>query len=70
MSRAEYSRRASRLAERLAQRYGRSVLTDRAAKIAVRARAAGRLSQPSDPETVARFLWLVSYRNELLRLSH
>lgn len=70
MSRAEYSRRASRLAEGLARRYGKSILAARASRIAVRARRAGLLSQPSDPETVRRFLWLVSYRNELIRLSH
>lgn len=70
MTRAGYSRRASAVAEGLARRFGRSVLADRAHAISNRARRAGQLSQPSDPETVGRFLWLVSYRNELIRLSH
>lgn len=70
MTRARYSRRASAVAEGLARRFGRSALSNRAFVISNRARRAGKLSQPSDPETIEAFIWLVSYRNELIRLSH
>lgn len=66
---ASYSRRASYLAESLAMTIGRKEIASRATIIASRARAAGKLAQRSDPLSVSRFLWLVSYRNELLRVA-
>lgn len=66
---ASYSRRAAYLAESLAMTIGRREIAARANIIAGRARQAGKLAQRSDPLSVSRFLWLVSYRNELLRLA-
>lgn len=66
-TRVKFSCRATKVVERMARRYGRSVLEPRAQVIERRAREAGRRAQPQQPETVDCFLWLISYRNELRR---